>query len=119
MFIVRGCVEDVEVGGCPVAKGERVIVGSASANRDERLFDDGDEFRVDRANADQHVTFGYGPHVCPGASLARTVTRLGMDAYFARFPSGTVRAAPEYVYENVPTFFECGPRRLLIECARG
>ena len=115
MFIVRGCVADTEVGGCPVHDGERLIVGTASANRDERVFDEADDFRVDRANADQHLTFGYGPHVCPGAALARTVTRIGMRSLFARFPQGTLAAAPDHVYENVPTFFECGPRRLAVE----
>ena len=115
MFIVRGAVAETDVGGCPIHDGERLIVGTASANRDDRVFDDADEFRVDRSNADQHLTFGYGPHVCPGASLARTVTRIGMRALFDRFPPGTLRAAPEHSYENVPTFFECGPRRLLVE----
>jgi cytochrome P450 len=115
MFVVRGCVADTEVGGCPVRNGDRLIVGSASANRDERVFDDGDEFRVDRPNADQHLTFGYGPHVCPGATLARAVTRIGLRALFTRFPPGTLRAAADHVYENVPTFFECGPRRLAVE----
>jgi len=115
MFIVRGCVADTTVGGCPVPSGDRLIIGSASANRDERVFDDADEFRVDRANADQHLTFGYGPHVCPGASLARTVTRIGLRALFARFPMGAIAAAPDHTYDNVPTFFECGPRRLDVE----
>jgi cytochrome P450 len=119
MFIVRGCVQDTEVGGCPVHDGERLIVGTASANRDERIFDRADDFRVDRANADQHLTFGYGAHVCPGAALARTVTRIGLRALFARFPQGTVRAAADHVYENVPTFFECGPRRLSVETGVG
>ena len=115
MFVVRGSVADTEVGGCPVHDGERLIVGTASANRDERVFEVPDELRLDRRNADQHLTFGFGPHVCPGAALARTVTRIGLQALFARFPSGTLRAAPDHVYENVPTFFECGPRRLAVE----
>jgi cytochrome P450 len=115
MFVVRGCVADTEVGGCPVHDGDRLIVGSASANRDERVFTDADEFRVDRPNADQHLTFGFGPHVCPGATLARAVTRIGLRALFTRFPPGTLAVAPSHVYENVPTFFECGPRRLDVE----
>ena len=118
MFIVRGCVADTDVGGCPVRDGERVIVGSASANRDERVFEEPDEFRVDRENADQHLTFGFGPHVCPGATLARTVTRLGLRTLFRHFPVGTLRPAADYVYENVPTFFECGPRRLSVSISR-
>ena len=119
MFIVRGCVADIDVGGCPVRDGDRLIVGTASANRDERVFEDADEFRVDRPNADQHLTFGYGPHVCPGAALARAVTRIGLRALFTRFPSGTIAAATDHVYENVPTFFECGPRRLAVETSIG
>jgi cytochrome P450 len=115
MFIVRGCVRDTSVDGLAVSAGERLIVGSASANRDERVFAEGDRFDVERANAADHLTFGYGPHVCPGASLARTVARIGMETLLARFAPGTLQAAPGHVYENVPTFFECGPRRLLVE----
>ena len=115
LFLARGCVHDTAIGDSPIAAGERVIVGTGSANRDELLFEDADDLRVDRPNADQHLTFGYGPHVCPGAALARTVTRIGVRALFSRFPLGTIKTAPDHVYENVPTFFECGPRKLLVE----
>lgn len=112
LFVARGCATDTTVGGCPIEAGRRLIIGTASANRDERVFSDADVFDVDRDNADQHLTFGYGPHVCPGATLARTEARIGMTALLSRFPPGTIRLAPDYVYENVSTFFECGPRRL-------
>ena len=115
LFVARGCVGDTSVGDSPVAAGERVIVGTGSANRDELLFEDGEEFRVDRPNADQHLTFGYGPHVCPGAALARIVARIGIAAFLERFPPGSVRLAADYEFENVPTFFEIGPRRLPID----
>ncbi len=117
LFVPRGCRRDLEVAGTPVQAGERVVVGTASANRDEDVFTDSAEFRVDRPNADQHLTFGYGPHVCPGAPLARAVARIGVGAFLGRFPAGSVQLAPSYVRENVPTFFECGPRRLPIETA--
>jgi cytochrome P450 len=115
MFVVRGCVRSTEIEGCPVVAGRRVIVGTASANRDETVFDDADACRIDRANADQHLTFGFGAHVCPGATLARAVARIGMEVLLDRFPAGTLRPATEYRYENVPTFFECGPQNLLVE----
>src|SRR5262249_42819316 len=115
LFVARGCVRDTSIGDCPIAPGERVIVGTGSANRDERLFEDGDEFRVDRPNAGQPRTFGYGPHVCPGAALARVVARIGVAAFLERFPPGSVRLAPDYEFENVPTFFEIGPRRLPVD----
>jgi cytochrome P450 len=115
MFVLRGCARSTDVGGEPVRAGERVVVGSASANRDERVFIDAEEFRPDRDNADHHLTFGYGPHVCPGAGLARTVARIGMATLLDRFPAGRLRAAPDYRYDNVPTFFECGPQALLVD----
>jgi cytochrome P450 len=114
LFMARGCVRDTTVGGTPIAAGERVIIGSASANRDERVFTDADTFDPDRPNAEQHLTFGYGPHVCPGAGLARTVARIGLRAFLNRFPMGSLSLAPGFAFENVPTFFECGPRSLSV-----
>jgi cytochrome P450 len=115
LFVPRGCRRDTAVGGSAIQAGDRVIVGTASANRDEDVFAGGDEFRVDRLNADEHLTFGYGPHVCPGATLARTVARIGVESFLDRFAPGSVRLAPGYAYENVPTYFECGPARLPVE----
>jgi cytochrome P450 len=91
-----------------------VIIGSASANRDERVFVDPDTFNVARANADQHLTFGYGPHVCPGATLARVVARLAVEAFLDHFPAGAIQLEPGFEFEQVPTYFEHGPRRLPI-----
>jgi cytochrome P450 len=112
LFLARGCVHETSVGSCPIESGRRVIVGTGSANRDERVFDDADTFRYDRSNADQHLTFGYGPHVCPGATLARVTARIAIDAFFERFAPGTVALQPGFVFEQVPTYFEVGPRRL-------
>jgi cytochrome P450 len=112
LFLARGCKAATEIAGCPVDAGQRVIIGTASANRDERVFAEPNAFSVERTNADQHLTFGYGPHVCPGATLARVVARLGVRAYFDRFGPGDVELEPGFVFEQVPTYFEHGPRRL-------
>jgi len=112
LFVARGCPRGAEIGDIVIEPGERVIVGSASANRDERVFDDADTFRLDRANADAHITFGHGPHFCPGATLARAVARVGITAFLDRFAPGAVRLVDGYRFENVKTFFERGPRRL-------
>lgn len=112
LFIPRGCVRETEVAGCPVHPGERIIAGTGSANRDDRVFPDADEVRLDRTNASSHLTFGDGPHVCPGAALARTVALVAMRTFFARFDAGAIRLADGFEFENVPTFFECGPRAL-------
>lgn len=112
LFLARSCVGETAVGGCPVHRGERVIVGTASANRDERVFEDGSTFRLDRDNADAHLTFGFGSHVCPGATLARRVAHLGVEVFLDHFPEGAVRLQPGFTFEQVPTYFEFGPRRL-------
>lgn len=77
--VTRRCLSDTSVGGVPMRRGDVVEVGLASANRDEAVYDDVDEFRIDRPAPRDHVAFGGGPHVCPGAALARleAVTALG------------------------------------------
>ena len=112
LFVARGCVRETEVASRELVPGERIVVGTGCANRDERVFTDGERFDATRANADQHLSFGYGPHVCPGATLARVVARVGIRAWLDRFAPGTVALEPGYQFENVSTFFEVGPRRL-------
>ena len=115
MFIPRGCVQDTEVAGTALHAGQRVVLGTACANRDETIFEGGEDFDIDRANLSDHLTFGYGPHFCPGAPLARAVARIGLSAFLDHFPPGTVRLADGFVYENVPAFFETGPKRVTVQ----
>lgn len=66
----RGVTRDTEIGGAPVAAGDRVVILYGSANRDDRKYERPDEFDVTRNPLD-HVAFGYGIHVCLGAGLSR------------------------------------------------
>jgi cytochrome P450 len=61
----------------------------ASANRDDRRYPDGDAFDIHRA-VGQHLTFGYGPHFCLGAALARLEARIALDEILTRFPEWEV-----------------------------
>ena len=67
----RRCTRDVEIQGVTVRRGEWITMGIGSANRDESVYDDPAEFRLDRDDPRRHLAFGAGPHVCPGATLAR------------------------------------------------
>jgi cytochrome P450 len=67
----RRCMRDAEVGDVPIHKGDLVHVGLASGNRDETVYEDPDVFRLDRADPRNHLGFGAGSHICPGATLAR------------------------------------------------
>ena len=68
----------VEIGGRRIAAGERITLMWASADRDEAVFANSDEFRVDR-DATQNLLYGGGIHVCPGALLARLELRVVME----------------------------------------
>ena len=115
MLIPRGCVRDTDVDGTTLHAGQRVVMGTACANRDETVFPNGDDFDVDRDNVSDHLTFGYGPHFCPGAPMARAVARIAITAFLQRFPTDKVRLADGFEFENVPAFFETGPARLPVE----
>ena len=64
----------------------------ASANRDERQFGCPAEFHANRDNIREHLAFGRGAHLCPGATLARAETRIATRTFLSRFSS--VRMAP-------------------------
>lgn len=70
----RTAREDTELGGCPIRAGDPLAVVFTSANRDAEVFDDPDSYRLDRPARDL-LTFGRGPHMCPGAPLARLLLR--------------------------------------------
>ncbi|MFD4657475.1 cytochrome P450 [Kitasatospora sp. NPDC058444] len=70
----RTATRDVELGGRVVRRGDKVVVYHASANRDGTVFPEPDRFDITRSPND-HVSFGYGPHFCLGAQLARIQLR--------------------------------------------
>ncbi|MFC6091651.1 cytochrome P450 [Saccharothrix lopnurensis] len=72
---MRYAVVDTELSGRPVRAGEAVVAWLGSANRDERVFADPYRFDVART-PNRHVAFGFGPHYCIGAPLARIALRL-------------------------------------------
>lgn len=83
----RLVLEDTEIGGFDIPKGDTVMTIQASSNRDEDLFENGEEFFVFR-DKNPHQAFGSGPHHCAGAHIARrTVGEIMLPALFERFPN--------------------------------
>ncbi|MEU6779591.1 cytochrome P450 [Nonomuraea angiospora] len=74
MHFRRTATRDLTLGGRRIRAGDKVVVYHASANRDPSVFPDPDRFDIARAPND-HVSFGFGPHVCLGAHLARAQFR--------------------------------------------
>ncbi|HJW25003.1 MAG TPA: cytochrome P450 [Rhodocyclaceae bacterium] len=79
----RIATRDVEIGGRQLKAGDRLTLMWASANRDEAVFGDPDEFRLDR-DPGLNLLYGAGIHVCPGAPLARLELRIVMETLLAR-----------------------------------
>jgi cytochrome P450 len=69
--VTRRCMRPTTIGGTELEGHEWLEVGIASANRDEDTYDHPEEFRLDRPDPRDHLAFGGGSHVCPGATLAR------------------------------------------------
>jgi len=90
----RTATEEVEVGGIVVEPGEKIAVLLGSANRDPAVFDDPDEFRVDRM-PNNHVAFGVGVHFCLGAPLARMELFESLTTLLATYPSLALAGEPE------------------------
>jgi cytochrome P450 len=85
----RIVLEDVEIEGQQLSKGERVTVWIGSANRDEKMFSESESFDIHRS-PNPHMAFGYGIHFCLGAPLARLEAQIAltkMMEYFTNFES--------------------------------
>ena len=92
----RIAVADTEIRGKEIRAGEGVALFYGSANRDEEVFGaDSDAFDVTRASARRHIAFGFGEHLCLGASLARLEARVMFEELFARWPRFALAGEPE------------------------
>lgn len=93
----RIALEDVEIRGVRIRAGDAVYVSYLAANRDPEVFPDPEEIDFSRC-PNPHVSFGFGPHYCPGGQLARLESELLVDALLDRIP-GLKLAVPA---EEVP-----------------
>jgi cytochrome P450 len=110
----RVAKHDTEIAGCPVAKGHRVVASWGAAGRDPAMFDAPGRFDPNRPNANRHMAFGFGPHLCAGASLARTEARIAFEVLLRRLtnirlePGAKLRRSPGHAlsgWESVPIEF--------------
>jgi len=85
----RYVMEDVDAHGVTIPAGSAILLLVASANRDPRRYADPDVFDIHRDDI-QHLTFGFGPHYCLGANLARLEGRVALDELLNRFPEWDV-----------------------------
>ena len=99
-FMRRTTTEDVEIGGKTIPKGERVLMWYASGNRDEAVFEAADRLDVDRGNARQHLSFGYGVHRCMGNRVAELQLNILWEELLDRYSRIEVVGAPSRAISN-------------------
>jgi cytochrome P450 len=111
---VRRVQHETELAGKKLRAGEYVALFYGSANRDESVFGaDAERFDITRVNAGRHLAFGFGEHLCLGASLARLEARVMFEELIARGPgfaaAGPARRIPSTLVNGVaemPVVFE-------------
>lgn len=107
----RTAYEPATLAGQEFAEGDRVFMSYPSANRDERVFDDPYRFDVTRANANDHLAFGFGVHFCLGAQLARMQVRALLRELVPRVASFGLAEQPRFAKEIATS----GPTRLVVD----
>ena len=97
----RTALEDAELGGQTIRAGDKVVMWYLSGNRDERVIEDPDEFRIDRKNPRNHLSFGFGIHRCVGNRLGELQLRIAWEEILKRFKTVEVVGDPERVRSNI------------------
>ncbi|MFD5516292.1 cytochrome P450 [Streptomyces sp. NPDC127066] len=110
--ILRYAVEDVEIGGVVIPKGDPLVISYVAAGRDPSVHGThADRFEVTRDSRRDHLSFGHGPHFCLGAQLARLEATLALSGLFTRFPAMAL-AVPERSLRPLESFISNGHREL-------
>lgn len=84
--MAREVIEDVEVNGCPMSVGDKVLLNFPAGNRDPAKFERADEVIIDREK-NRHFAFGIGIHRCVGSNVARMEMSVAIEAWLNRFPT--------------------------------
>ncbi len=107
----RTALEDVELGGQQIKKGDKVVMWYVSGNRDDEVMERADECLIDRPNARRHLSFGFGIHRCVGNRLAEMQLRIVWEEALKRFPVIEVIEEPERVLSS----FVKGYSRMMVK----
>ncbi|NQY40166.1 MAG: cytochrome P450 [Henriciella sp.] len=96
----RTALEDIELGGKQIRKGDKVVMWYVSGNRDETVIEDPDRFWIDRPNARRHLSFGFGVHRCMGNRVGEMQLRILWEEILNRFDRVELVGEPERVLSN-------------------
>jgi cytochrome P450 len=108
----RTALEDTELGGKTIRKGDRVVMWYVSGNRDEEVIENPNDFIIDRARPRTHLSFGFGIHRCVGMRLAELQLKIVWQEMLNRFERIEVVGEPKRVYSSFVKGYESLPVRI-------
>ena len=94
-YMRRTALQDVELGGKTIRKGDKVAMWYVSGNRDETVIENPNELVIDRERARQHLSFGFGIHRCVGNRLAEMQLRITWEEIMKRWPTERLEVLQE------------------------
>lgn len=109
--MARIVAEDVEMSGCPMKTGDRVLLPFPAANRDPEAFENADEVIIDRER-NRHIAFGLGIHRCAGSNLARMELRVAVEEWMKAIPEFELDTSRPMTWAGGQVR---GPRRLPVK----
>src|SRR5262249_21317996 len=109
----RRTTQTVDVGGVAIPSSANLLLAIGSANRDPSVFPEPDHLDIRRPNAEDHLSFGAGPHFCLGAPLARLQARVVLEEVTKRLPS--LRLVSNVELRFAPNVSFRGPLSLPVE----
>jgi cytochrome P450 len=115
-FLVRRCSHESWLAGTPIDGGDTLLVSIEGANRDGAATEKPDELDLHRSSPRNHLAFGAGPHICPGAFLARLEAEVVLDTFFDLVDSIALADGAEYVPH--PIYWARGPVSLTVTLSR-
>jgi cytochrome P450 len=108
----RTALQDTEINGKHIKKGDRVVMWYVSGNRDEEMIDRPNEFIIDRPRPRTHLSFGFGIHRCVGMRLAELQLRIVWEEMLKRFDRIEVVGEPKRIYSSFIKGYESLPVRI-------
>lgn len=111
-YMRRTATQDTELGGQAIAKGDKLAMWYVSANRDETVIDQPNEFIIDRKDPRHHMSFGFGIHRCMGNRMAEMQLRVLWEEIMQRFDNIELMAEPTRVRSSFVKGYAQMPVRL-------
>ena len=108
----RTALDDTEIGGKHIKKGDRVVMWYVSGNRDEEVIEKPNDFIIDRARPRTHLSFGFGIHRCVGMRLAELQLKIVWEEMLKRFDRIEVVGEPKRIYSSFVKGYESLPVRI-------